>query len=85
MGENVKNKKKDGTLIYELGVIYFESCNRDKTEFNKMDSWWLVDVGDIVHCIDSPIVEKISGTCVLYLFNLEQPNDENKGQDTKDA
>ena len=33
LGENMKNKKKDGTLIYELGLIYFDSCTWDKTKF----------------------------------------------------
>ena len=50
-----------------------------------MDSWWLADIGDVVHHIDSLVVEKISGKRVLYTFNLEQPHDEKTGKDIKDA
>ena len=88
LGENMKNKKEDGTFIYKLGVIYFESCTWDKTKFKKMESWWLADIVDVVHHIDPPVVEKISGKHVLYSFNLEPQKDGKKGKDikgTKDA
>ena len=36
LGENVKEQNDDGTLAYELGVIYYEQCTRDKTKFKRM-------------------------------------------------
>ena len=85
LGENVKNKKKDGTLIYKLGVIYFDSCTRDKTKFKKMSEWWLIDVGDVVCRLEPPVVEKISGQRVMYTFNLEEPKEDIKDKKMKDA
>ena len=50
-----------------------------------MESWWLADIVDVVHHIDPPVVEKISGKHVLYSFNLEPQKDGKKGKDIKDT
>ena len=54
-------KNEDGTLVYELGVIYFEPCMRDTSKYKKMMTWWLVDVDDVLSKLQNPKVEKISG------------------------
>ena len=68
LGENVKEQNDDGTLAYEIGVIYYEQCTRDKTKFKRMSEWWLVDVNDVV--CQLPAEEKISTNCMLYTFQL---------------
>ena len=68
----------DGTLIYELGVIYFECCTRDKSKLKKMSQWWLVDVASVIHILKPPTVEKVSGKHFLYTFDLGECSDENK-------
>ena len=70
LGENVKEQNDDGTLAYELGVIYYEQCTRDKTKFKRMSEWWLVDINDVVCQLPAPKEEKLSTNCMLYTFQL---------------
>lgn len=73
LGENVKKRTKDGRLLYELGVIYYERCTRDKKKFKKMTSWWLVETSDVLCNIPQPAVEKVSGKRFLYSFGDFDP------------
>ena len=84
LGENVKNKRKDGTLVYELGVIYYEKCSRKKTKFKKMPQWWLVEMSDVVCSMPQPNVEKVSGKCVLYSFDFDPESVGHEGQEKGD-
>ena len=82
MGENVKKRTKDGTLLYELGVIYYERCTWDKNKYKKMTSWWLVDTSDVLCNMPQPAVEKVSGKWLLYSFGDFDPESvtKEKGQ-----
>ena len=71
LGENLKNKRKDGTLVHELGVIYYERFSHYKTKFKKMSQWWLVDKFDVVCSMPQSSVEKVSGKHVLYSFDFD--------------
>ena len=38
LGENVKEQNDDGTLAYELGVIYYKQYTRDKKSLKRCQS-----------------------------------------------
>ena len=67
---NVKEQNDDGTLAYEIGVVYYEQCTRDKTKFKRMSEWWLVDVNDVVCQLPAPKEKKNSTNRMLYSFQL---------------
>ena len=58
LGENVKTKRKDGTLVYKLGVIYYDKCTHNKTKFKKNTNWWLVDMSEIICNMPQPTIKK---------------------------
>ena len=68
VGDHKKYVMDDGKDVFEICVVFFTQCTRNKSQFKKGEEWWLMDTGDFIKPLENPKEEKVTGQRWTYYF-----------------
>ena len=57
---------QDGNWTFEIGCGLFK---RKGDAFTESDTWWLIDMEDMMHPLKDPQVVKVTSNRIKYIFD----------------
>ena len=69
-GDNYRRTREgeDGNWTFEIGCDLFK---RKGDAFTESDTWWLIDVVDIIKPLNDPQIVKVTSNRIKYIFDDE--------------